>query len=263
MVYFRHLGEEEKKQGINSGFGNGLFQIAAAVGLAELNNDIAIFPHWRFNKYFECGIKEDFASNFKITKEFVEPVFNYIKIPYTNGINLFGYFQLEKYFYHCKDKIIKLFTLKDEYEFDLKEKWKIQLKNSVSIHVRRGDYISPEHVTSIIFTQKMDYFDNSIKYIESLKNIDNILVFSDDIKWCQENFHDSRCIFVKDQIEIFDMFLMSYCENNITTNSTFSWWGSWLNRNDNKIITIPKNWFSPHIPRERSADLYRNDMIVI
>lgn len=264
MVYFKTLGESEKsKSAINSGLGNGLFQISSTIGLALSNNDTAVFPYWRFSKYFKNNINEDDVSNFKITKEYYEPHFHYREIPYMKGMNLNGYFQSEKYFYNHREFIKKIFTLKDEYEVELKNKWKNVLKNSVSIHVRRTDYIKNESIGGIIVCPKLDYFENSLKYIEKYKKIENILVFSDDIKWCKENFNDSRIIFIENQTEIFDMFLMSFCENNITQNSTFSWWGSWLNNNTNKIVTIPKLWFNPTHTYMIAKDLYRDDMVII
>ena len=117
MIYFKTLGESEKsKDAINSGLGNGMFQIAVAVGLSTLNNDIAVFPQWSFSKYFKNNIHEDLVSNFKITTEYYEPHFHHKKIPYVKGINLNGYYQSQKYFIHCSDIIKIIFTLKEDLE---------------------------------------------------------------------------------------------------------------------------------------------------
>ena len=236
MIYFKKLGNYGR-------LGNQLFQIATTYALALENSDEAIFPIWEYNEYL-IGIKTDDVENFKITYEYVEGSHNYYKPPYINGMNLSGYFQSEKYFENFEKEIKKIFKLKEKYEIELKDKWKEQLKNSCSIHVRRDDYVQSEGIGGIHVTPKMDYFISSLNYIESLNKIDNILVFSDDIQWCKENFFDSRCIFVENQKDVLDLFLMSFCNHNITTNSSFSWWASWLNENKNRIITSPRKWFN-------------------
>jgi len=236
MIYYKNLGEEGHGM-----LANQLFEIATTISLAIDNNDIALFPPWKYNKYLKNGgILTNDKRFFNITVEHSQPQFEYKKIPYTEGMNLNDYFQSEKYFSNNKDKIRKIFTLKEEYENDLKQRWKEQLMNSVSIHVRRGDYLDNQ---SFHPCPPLYYFKKSLKYIESFYKIENILVFSDDILWCKDNFKDDRCHFVEGQNEIEDLFLMSYCDHNIVTNSSFSWWGSWLNKNENKIVCFPSQWF--------------------
>jgi hypothetical protein len=253
MVYFRALGNYGR-------LGNQLFQIAAASSLALENNDIAVFPHWEYNHYFSDGIRTDDVENFRISRDYQETAHAYQKIPYVDGINLIGFFQSEKYFKNHSNEIKKLFTLKEEYEKELKEKWKEELKNSLSIHVRRDDYVQSESIGGVHVCPPMSYFTNSMSYIESSNRIDNILVFSDDIQWCKDNFKDPRCVFIENQINIFDMFLMSYCDHNVTTNSTFSWWASWLNKNGG-VITSPKKWFNR--PDFFWADIYFENQKII
>jgi hypothetical protein len=266
MVYCTIVGfSATLPEAKNTGLGNSLFQIAAAIGLSEENSDITIFSdYWKYNEYFVIGISTDNPNNFNITLEYTEPEFTYNKIPYRNGINLRqGYYQSEKYFKHCKDKIREIFTLKKKYENELKDKWNDKLKNSVSIHVRRGDYLDNARIGGILYCPQIEYYIRSLQYIESLTKIDNILVFSDDMQWCKENFKNRKCIFVENQKDIFDMFLMSYCNHNITANSSFSWWASWLNKNPDKVVTVPSIWFNPEHLYMKSEDLYRNEMIRI
>ena len=93
----------------------------------------------------------------------------------------------------------------------------------------------------------IDFYYKAIEYLENKLN-DNItyLVFSDDIKWCKENFNKKKFVFIdgeesdKDYLELY---LMSLCKNFIIPNSTFSWWGCYLSKNKNKIIISPKLWF--------------------
>lgn len=236
MIYYRDLGEEGHGM-----FGNQLFEIAATIGLAIENDDIALFPHWKYNKYFKNGgILTNDKRYFKIKSEYNDLRFEYHKIPYIDGMNLNNYYQSEKYFSHCKNIIRKIFTLKEGYEYDLKFKWGKNLINSVSIHVRRGDYLKNQ---SFHPCPPIIYFEKCINYIRLSHKIDNILVFSDDINWCKENFLNDKYVFVEGQKEIYDLFLMSFCQHNITTNSSFSWWGSWLNRNPEKIVCMPTQWF--------------------
>ena len=74
------------------------------------------------------------------------------------------------------------------------------------------------------------------------------LIFSDDITWCKKNFIGDSFIFIENEVDFIDMYLMSMCINNIIANSTFSWWGAWLNKNKNKKIISPINWFGPAKP---------------
>jgi len=235
-VFYKCLGDDTHGM-----FGNQLFEIATTIGLAIENNVDAVFPPWKYNGYFKHGIKTDNPEKFNIKSEYQDPEFKYNKIPYTNGMNLNGYFQSEKYFKHCEKEIRETFTLKEEYENNIREKWNDILKtNTVSIHVRRGDYLKNQ---SFHPCPPLKYFEKSIEYVENISKIDSILIFSDDIQWCKENFIGNRYIFVENQNEIDDMFLMSFCKHNIITNSSFSWWGSWLNKNENKIVCAPHQWF--------------------
>lgn len=235
MIIYKNLGDNTHGM-----LGNQLFEIATTIGLAIENGVDAIFPPWKYEIYFKNDIKTTNPENFNIKFEYQEPEFKYNKIPYINGMNLNGYFQSEKYFKHCEKEIRKTFTLKEEYENNIRWKWNDILKtNTVSIHVRRGDYLNNQ---SFHPCPPLKYFEKSIQYIETKYKIDNILIFSDDIQWCKENL-DKNYIFVENQNEIDDMFLMSFCNHNIITNSTFSWWGAWLNKNENKIVCAPHQWF--------------------
>jgi hypothetical protein len=121
----------------------------------------------------------------------------------------------------------------------------IKVNNSCSIHIRRGDYLLP-HNAKIFSECGINYFKESVKYILS-NNPDSIFfVFSDDINWAKEIFIGSEYNFIDSYTNnpIADLFLMSNCSNNIISNSTFSWWASWLNVNPNKIIVSPKIWFN-------------------
>ena len=117
--------------------------------------------------------------------------------------------------------------------------------NSVSIHVRRGDYLEDNNKKR--FTQLgLDYYNKGIEFMKN--NFSNVkfFVFSNDIEWCKKNFERSNdFIYVgNNKLEDYhDFSLIKFCKHNIIANSTFSWWGAYLNNNQNKIVIMPKNWY--------------------
>ena len=121
----------------------------------------------------------------------------------------------------------------------------IRSSKSVSIHVRRGDYL-----TSKIYCNlgESEYYNNAIKYISKKDDNLQFLIFSDDSEWCKKNLKlPSNSIFVdwnRKSDSYIDMQLISMCKYNIIANSSFSWWGAWLNSNNDKIVIAPNNWFS-------------------
>jgi hypothetical protein len=118
----------------------------------------------------------------------------------------------------------------------------INTTNSVSIHVRRGDYANHPNIGIL----DISYYQKAVIYMT--KYIENPIfyIFSNDIEWCKENFMfiDKKIIIDKTNNEIEDMILMKNCNHNIIANSSFSWWGAWLNNNDNKIVIAPKKWMA-------------------
>jgi hypothetical protein len=94
---------------------------------------------------------------------------------------------------------------------------------------------------------------------------DNVIyiVFSDDIDWCKKNlpFLDEK-IFIEGNDDFFDLYLMSKCQNNIIANSSFSWWGAWLNKSENKKVMSPKNWFGQSY-KHNTKDLFFSKTIIL
>ncbi len=132
---------------------------------------------------------------------------------------------------------------------DLKNK--ILKMNSVSIHVRCGDYLSPKYVSIYGGICTIEYYKRAIEYI--IQTVDNptFFVFSDDIEWVKNNITVNNAIFVSNNNGInsfLDMYLMSICKHNIIANSSFSWWGAYLNKNKNKIVIMPNKWFNSKLP---------------
>jgi len=157
-----------------------------------------------------------------------------------------GYWQSEKYFLNIQDIIRQDFKFTNfENSKNIELKNTIEETNSISVHIRRGDYLGNPFLDGLA---SLEYYKKSIDYI--LKKVKNpkFIIFSDDIVWCKSNLVlDKDSIFVDWNIgrESFrDMQLMSLCRHNIIANSSFSWWGAWLNANPKKIVLAPKRWFT-------------------
>lgn len=188
-----------------------------------------IFPY--------CYIEKNLCFNSKILDEI-------------GNKKLVGYFQCSKYFEKYRNELLLEFKPKAEYsEYQKRILEEIKRGNNCSLHIRRGDYITNLNANSVHGTCDEKYFVDALKYLKEqniLNETSKIFIFSDDIKWCQENINmPYQSVFVQgDNIcAELDMWLMSSCENNIISNSTFSWWAGWINNNSNKVVIAPKVWF--------------------
>ena len=167
-----------------------------------------------------------------------------------DNVDFFGYYQSPKYFEHIKDEIKNDFRFSDEVESICNEMYEsINGKEIVSLHIRRTDYI----VNNNHPLQPMSYYENALKLFD--KNV-QILVFSDDPAWCQEQelFADDSIMISEGNDADVDMCLMSKCNYHIIANSSFSWWGAWLG-NSEKVVA-PSNWFA-----DSCADKSVKDMV--
>jgi hypothetical protein len=170
----------------------------------------------------------------------------------SNNTTIEGYFQSYKYFDKYKDVILNEFTFKKEIlykNFNTISKY----TNPVSVHIRRGDYINhPGYwtITSEYIQEALSQFtDNEYTF----------LIFSDDIEWCKKIFPEG-VIFIEGNTAFEDLCLMSMCKHNIIANSSYSWWGAYLNKNEGKRVIAPKNWF---IPSKPLIDLYPSNWTII
>jgi len=232
--------------------GNQMFQYASLMGIAKNRNfDWAIPPReefgaryntWHNNiirSIYDC-FKLGSAKNQKIiegpvvmepTPYFSEELFNRC----SDNISIGGYLQDERYFNHIKKDIINEFDFLDnikEISNPIVEKYRDVKK--VSIHIRRTDYLHHPDVRAV---------PTLYYYAEAMSLFDDVtfFVFSDDIQWCkaQSIFHGKNVIFSETNNPYVDLYIMSLCEHNIIANSSFSWWGSYLNKNPNKKIIAP------------------------
>lgn len=126
----------------------------------------------------------------------------------------------------------------------------ITSSESVSIHIRRGDYLESQNVQRYGGICTLDYYKKAIEIIKTEYINPKFFIFSNDINWCKENLFLGNSVFVTNNTGInswLDMFLMSKCKVNIIANSSFSYWGAMLNRNSPKVY-FPKKWFNDHTP---------------
>ncbi len=254
---------------LQGGLANNMFQIACAYSygkkhnkeLVLLNHKIGIV-HNSINSYKDNVLKDfDFfdAYNFSNFKGLRESQFSYNELPKIEGnIILDGYFQSEKYFNEYKEEIQNLF-LSDEHISLIREMFKDKLNNTTcSIHVRRGDYVNLQDIHPV---QNMNYY---MKAIKSMPKETVFLIFSDDITWCKNNFPNipEKFVFIEGQKDYEDLYLMSLCNHNIIANSSFSWWGAWLNKNENQKVVAPSSWFGKS-SQYNTKDLYCKEWAII
>lgn len=160
-----------------------------------------------------------------------------------------GYWQCEKYFNEYREDILTMFTFPEVESNPACCKVRDMILNdhgAVSLHVRRGDYLDAKYENIYRDVCTAQYYQNAISYIRMMVPRCNFYVFSDDIAWCRDNFGKESMIYVDCNKEIsnaYDMYLMSICRHNIIANSSFSWWGAWLNQNDEKEVIAPERWF--------------------
>ena len=254
----------------NNGLGNQMFCIATTLALAYNNLSDSTFPDLKLehNRYYAETLfhkldKSGDKRSFYILYE--EPPYTstqYKKINYADKLRIRGHFQSYKYFNSCKDYILETFQIPEKLQTKINNsaynKLISESLNSVSLHVRRGDYLKmSQHYESL----SKDYYQNALELIEGA---DKVFVFSDDIEWCKSNIDfvfDKSLVFVEGQTDVEDLVLMSKIKNNIIANSTFSWWGAYLNQNEDRKIIAPNRWFGPARQQANFDDLYPKEWI--
>jgi hypothetical protein len=257
------------------GLGNMLFQIAAVKSLSIDNNTECYFPNLQTHLEYlnhdslynpKLNHSSEYNQIFKNLRTisvnkpigFISVPFEYVELPKISEDTLIhGFFQSEKYFKHNRNEILNFLNF-DFISYDsLEEKYPFLTKKTTSIHVRRGDYVKhPNHHP----TQSIEYYKEAI---EILKNETEIfIIFSDDITWCKENFDLENVFYVENEKDYIELVLMSLCKNNIISNSSFSWWGAWLNNNLTKKVIGPSKWFGPAI-NHNTGDILPENWIKI
>jgi hypothetical protein len=165
-----------------------------------------------------------------------------------------GYWQSEKYFKEIQADIRLEFTPRTAPSAKTCAISRaIRASNSVFVHIRRGDYVSEGSVNRVHGTCSLEYYRDAVACVERMVYQPHWFVFSDDPKWAQENIKLSSPVTMVDHnapgnshgpgMEHEDMWLMSLCRHSILANSSFSWWGAWLNPERDRIVIAPRQWF--------------------
>ena len=264
MITFNRIGHYGR-------LGNQMFQYASLMGIAKnrgfdygiryANKDEFAYANPLVGKekldlvdaFENLSAKDstDFAPIYTLQEEkheFDERIYD--NIP--DNCDLVGYFQTEKYFTKFESEIRKDFTFKKDIIKTCESiRSSIDVdKPLVSIHIRRGDY-----------TQLQDFHPLCPVgyYLDSLTIVGDDhypVVFSDDIEWCKNNLNLDEAYYCDGNSQFVDMCLMSMCDSNIIANSSFSWWGAWLNNNKDKTVVAPSQWFGSKLANKNTDDMY-------
>ena len=239
---------------LKGGIGNIMFQIAFIEYEGKMNKFET--GYWNVDSQIK-KINDDSVHNpsLKHAKEYLKMFHNFkwhkinkppsykVNVPFhwepfkiTDDTLYDGFFQSEQYFPN-RSFILDLFKPSDFVNQQLKKYKEILDGVTCSIHVRRGDYLN----YGLHTVRDVSYYENAMKVIG---NVDRFLIFSDDIKWCKDNFTGDKFVFIENEKDYIEIFLQSKCTHNIISSSSFSWWGAYLNRNNNKKVIGPKQWFA-------------------
>lgn len=268
---------------VRGGLGNQMFQFAAAKALAEHNNTACKLDLYYYTKHpfrkFELGkfnVPVEIASHREISRfiggnkviRFWNKYTNYLYCaevcaqPHYHyyedffhlppDIYLSGYWQSSRYFASIAPKLLDWYTPRQALD-SKNQKLIDDIRNSasVSVHVRRGDYTG----STVFGFLPEDYYTKAIAYMKKQVPQAVFYIFSDDLSWCRANLSFENAVFVdynKGADSYKDLLLMLSCKHNVIANSTFSWWGAWLNRNASKIVIAPRLWFNNQYNRNKT-----------
>lgn len=276
---------------LTGGLGNQLFQYAFGRTLAlrnkcELKLDISSFENYEWHDYSlnPFNINQEIATkkerenllgiNLPIYERIKRKLFKGQPILITENSLLFdskylevkepaylrGYWQSEKYFTDFKNEILNdlIIQVKPTSE-NQKILDQIISCNSISLHIRRGNFVNDESVNKRHGTTSLSYYQEAINVINSKVSNPVYFIFSDDILWVKTNFNITEKVLFVDindaKNDFQDLRLISSCKHHILANSTFSWWGAWLNTSPEKIVITPKLWFIEEAYNLQTLDL--------
>jgi hypothetical protein len=261
---------------VRGGLGNQLFQYAAGLALADqhktdLKLDLYYFKKHPYRKFAldKFRIPVMMASRkevhvftgsnpviryinkrenyFHCPRVFSQPHYHYyedfFQLPAPLYLN--GYWQSQKYFATVEKKVREIYQPQQLDTINLQLIEKLRAIESVSLHVRIGDYAAAAY-NSFFGGLTSDYYQRAIHFVRQKTSSPVFFVFSDDIGWCKKNLPLENVTYIehnRGDNSYNDLVLMSHCKHNIMANSSFSWWGAWLNENPSKIVVAPRDWF--------------------
>lgn len=250
LFVFCNANAEDKPYVVGSilgGLGNQMFEVATTCALAwdygaepYFPDYIPLLPHSQslHHVLFRCAL---YPPKNEISCEWSTPVYGYEPIPFTNGMKLSGYSQNEQYFAHHRDRLIQFFAPKDSDLQYIKGKygWILDHPNSVCVHIRyyfaeKPDEPSFRQYDEEYYEKAMSLFPKDVLFV----------VVSDNINFARKIIatQGRNVVFIENEPHYIDFYLQTFCKHNIIGNSTFSWWGAWLNQNPGKIVIRPKEW---------------------
>ncbi len=242
MIGFNALGQLGR-------LGNQMFQYAALKGIAVNNGyNICIPTSRNSNEWTDHQLNKAFkmSSLNELNYQYIDPnrptiiekSFCFDESLFNNcpdWVTIQGFFQSEKYFKHIRDQIIVDFQF-HEHILDPAKEVTSNWTSPIALHVRRTDYITnPNHVAL-----DLSYYEKALEYFDSNSEV---IIFSDDPKWCLEQklFESDRFLVSETGNNYLDLCIMTLCSNHIIANSSFSWWGAWLS--NSKRVIAPADWF--------------------
>ena len=235
------------------GLGNQMFQIAHAVCQGLKNNKESVFEPVSYTPMSQSKQTIYYVDNIFKNIKFVDKIINKKRVSeetwnrpnlnfsWDSNIEFYGYFQSSKNFLGYDEHIKKIFSPDENFITKVKYLYpNFENKKSTSIHIRRGDYLT---INDILPSVDLSYVNYCINLLDELTDV--FYIFSDDINWVKNNINTPKAVFVDQLQDYEDLWMMSLCENNVISNSTFSWWSAFLNKNENKKVLCPSMWFGP------------------
>ncbi len=257
---------------IQGGLGNQMFQYATAYALSRSKSKpIELDIHYYHTTHKTDTPRDFLLSQFEITgtirnkptprllrvlaffrkriaRQYYTDYHEEILTRQTTRYYLDGFFQSEKYFHTYRQNLLQEFSLKNTFrnhnllgsENDI-----LNHPESISLHIRRGDYVSDTKTNVYHGLCTLEYYTKAMNHFNNALSNPHFFIFSDDIEWAKNNLSNSNNVTYvsnKNFTPPQELHLMSKCKHNIIANSTFSWWGAWLNQNPDKIVIAPKKW---------------------
>lgn len=238
-------------------FGSQMGQYAGLYAVSKkLNFEIKLFEEYIYQsrgvKLFDAFELDYHRDSIKNAKP-IHKIYNLQDIVMDDNVfkldsnfnwDIQGWFHLYHYWHEYRNDLINIFKFKPEIYNVASHNINIIRQNEpypiVSLHVRRGDYLQ---VSSLNLT--LDYYNDAISIFLKLFSYFKLLIFSDDIEWCKQYIIGENVFYSEGNTNYIDMCMMTLCNHNIIANSTFSWWGAYLNQNTNKIVVCPQNYIGP------------------
>lgn len=239
-------------QPLTGGLGNQMFQYARGLKLSLIDKKEVIFDTSFFKNTGKDTNRPFLLDKFNIqtTARFLDVPKNkfgiYFKKVLSRITGNYELYQSEKYFIAVKDEILKQFTLKNPLSpvaQAITDRVSSE-SQSVALHIRRGDYVQNTHTHKHHGICDLNYYRLAIDYMKTHTDTPTFFIFSDDIAWVKENLKLDNATYVSNPAiqDYEELILISLCTHDIIANSTFSWWGAYLNTNPNKIVIAPKQW---------------------